>query len=111
MPILVTTLYLTSHYTSLTVFVATHPDHSPFFWDQNYHRLLVLPGRTVFVGTWWALLKCEVCGAGIGAIAYFRGMRPKRSGEEISAAVTSSIIWATLFVLGTHFTFAFLEFG
>ncbi|MFO0983010.1 MAG: ABC transporter permease [Planctomycetota bacterium] len=110
MPVLAATLYVVNRYTSMLVFVATHPDQSPFFWDVNYHRLLRTGAGSTFVGTWWVLAKTEVCGAGIGAIAYFRALRPKRSGAEISAAVTTTIIWATLFVLATHFGFAFVEF-
>jgi ABC-type multidrug transport system ATPase subunit/ABC-type transporter Mla maintaining outer membrane lipid asymmetry permease subunit MlaE len=110
-PLLVFTLYQVSRFTSMAVFVVTHPEHSPFFWDQNFHRLLTVPGRFWPVGSGWMILKTEICGAGVGAIAYFRGIRPKRSGDQISLAVTSTIIWATLFVLATHFVFAFFEYG
>ena len=96
--------------TSLVVFTATHPDRGPWFWQLHFHRELVVPVSCSIDGTYWLLAKTTLCAAGIAVIAYSRGARPKDSSRAVSQGVTSTILWATLYVLAVHFVFAFLEF-
>jgi hypothetical protein len=37
-------------------------------------------------------------------------MRPKQSASDVSEAITSTVLWATLYVLLIHFLIAFYEF-
>lgn len=109
-PLLIGFGFYVSRLTSLIVFSYNYPQHDPLFWEGHFHRGLENPGQFFYDGTGWVLLKILTCGLGIGAIAYFQGMRPKPSGVKVSRGITLTIIWATLFVLLVHFTFAFLEF-
>jgi ABC-type transporter Mla maintaining outer membrane lipid asymmetry permease subunit MlaE len=92
------------------VFTATHPERGPEFWELHYHSRLQLPGEFYFAGTGWLLAKTLLCAVGIGAIAYHRGAAPKHSPRDVSLGVTSTVLWATLYVLVVHFAFAFYEF-
>lgn len=109
-PILEAVAFAGARVTSLVVFVATHPDLSGHFWDRTFHAMLREPGQTLWSGAGWVLAKVLCCGFGTGAIAWFIGRRPKTSWSDVSTGVTSTIIWATLFVLVVHFVFAFAEF-
>ncbi|MEW6742771.1 MAG: ATP-binding cassette domain-containing protein [Planctomycetota bacterium] len=109
-PLLCAIVFLVARAFSLLVFDFTHPQHSAFFWDLHFHQLLLQEGTSLYSGSWWLLAKVETAGAGIAAIAYHQGARPKRSTSAVSLAVTSTIIWATLWVLAVHFAYAFLEF-
>ena len=109
-PLLLAIGYLASAATSLVVFTATHPGHGPWFWQLYFHRELVVPGNLLYAGTGWLLAKTTACAAGIAVIAYARGATPKDSSRAVSRGVTSTILWATLYVLFVHFVFAFLEF-
>ncbi len=102
--------YAAAAVTSLVVFTATHPDRGPWFWQLHFHRELAIPGQLLYAGTYWLLAKTTVCAIGIALIAYRIGARPKDSSRAVSQGVTSTILWATLFVLFVHFVFAFLEF-
>lgn len=102
--------YAAAAATSLVVFTATHPARGPWFWQLYYHRELVIPGQLLYDGTWWLLAKTTACAAGIAMIAYACGAAPKDSSREVSHGVTTTILWATLYVLLVHFVFAFLEF-
>jgi ABC-type transporter Mla maintaining outer membrane lipid asymmetry permease subunit MlaE len=110
MPLLLAVMYLTARTLSLGVFIFTHPDQTYFFWDQNFHRSLRTAGETLWVGSWWLLLKVELCAFGIAAIAYFQGAREKLAAQDVSQSVTRTIIAASLYVLVVHFALAFLEF-
>ena len=103
--------YASAAVTSLVVFTATHPDRGPWFWQLYFHRELVVPDQRFYAGTAWLLAKTAVCAAGIAVIAYHRGAQPKDSSRAVSQGVTSTILWATLYVLVVHFLFAFVEFG
>jgi ABC-type transporter Mla maintaining outer membrane lipid asymmetry permease subunit MlaE len=103
--------YMASALTSLVVFTATHPSRGPWFWQLYFHRELIVPGQMLYDGTYWLLAKTTVCAVGIAVIAYARGASPKDSSRAVSQGVTSTILWATLYVLFVHFVFAFLEFG
>ena len=70
-----------------------------------------MPDQWLYAGTWWLLAKTTACAAGIALIAYARGARPKDSTRAVSRGVTSTILWATLYVLAVHFVFAFVEFN
>lgn len=109
-PLLLLIAYATSAVTSLVVFSATHPQHGPWFWQLYFHRELTIPGRFWFDGTYWLLGKTTTCALGIALIAHARGSAPKDSSRAVSRGVTSTILWATLYVLAVHFLFAFLEF-
>lgn len=109
-PLLTLIVFALARLTSELVFVYHFPDHTPFYWHLHFHRLLHDSGDLIYRGGWWTLAKVEAAGAGVAAIAYHLGVRPKRSGREVSAGVTGTIIFATLWVLLTHFVFAFLEF-
>ncbi len=109
-PFLVALSFTAARLTSLVVFSYDYPQHGPFFWDSHFHRGLRVPDELLYVGTGWLLGKVVLCGLGVGTIAYHRGMRPMHSGEDVSAGITSTIIWSTLFVLVVHFAFAFVEF-
>ncbi len=102
--------YAAAAVTSLVVFTATHPQRGPWFWQLYFHRELIVPGCWLYDGTYWLWAKTTVCAAGIALIAYARGAAPKDSSQAVSRGVTSTILWATLYVLFVHFIFAFLEF-
>jgi ABC-type nitrate/sulfonate/bicarbonate transport system ATPase subunit/ABC-type transporter Mla maintaining outer membrane lipid asymmetry permease subunit MlaE len=109
-PLLTWISYQVSAATSLVVFTATHADRGPDFWHAWFHRRLVVPDEPFLAGSGWLLAKLLLCALGIGLIAYHRGVAPKDSGRDVSDAITSSILWSTLYVLVVHFVFAFLEF-
>ncbi len=110
-PWLLAISYAAAAATSLVVFTATHPERGPWFWQLHFHRELVVPDQWLYAGTCWLLGKTTACAAGIALIAYARGARPKDSSQAVSRGVTSTILWATLYVLAVHFAFAFVEFG
>jgi ABC-type transporter Mla maintaining outer membrane lipid asymmetry permease subunit MlaE len=43
-------------------------------------------------------------------ISYHQGSRPKGSASDVSDSITSTVLWATLFVLVVHFFVALQEF-
>ncbi len=102
--------YAAAALTSLVVFTATHLQRGPWFWQLYFHRELIVPDQWLYAGTFWLWAKTTVCAAGIALIAYARGAAPKDSSRAVSRGVTSTILWATLYVLFVHFVFAFLEF-
>jgi ABC-type transporter Mla maintaining outer membrane lipid asymmetry permease subunit MlaE len=109
-PLLLAIGYATAAAVSVAVFTATHPERGPEFWELHYHNRLRDPGLWWFSGSHWLLAKTLLCAAGIGAIAYYRGAGPKHSPRDVSTGVTSTVLWATLYVLIVHFAFAFFEF-
>lgn len=109
-PLLVGAGFLVARATSLAVYVFNYPEKGPDYWDGHFHRDLRIPGEWLYRGTSWLLAKVLLSGVGIGAIAYHVGLRPKQSGVAVSGGITSTIIWATLYVLLVHFIFAFVEF-
>jgi ABC-type transporter Mla maintaining outer membrane lipid asymmetry ATPase subunit MlaF/ABC-type transporter Mla maintaining outer membrane lipid asymmetry permease subunit MlaE len=109
-PLLLGIGYAIATAVSAVVFTATHPERGPEFWELHYHARLRLPGEWAFAGTGWLLAKTLLCAVGIGAIAYHRGAARKNSPRDVSMGVTSTVLWATLYVLVVHFAFAFFEF-
>ena len=108
-PILLAVNYLTATLGSLMVFIAVHPELSTYFWSTEFFRDIETDGF-FFKGTDWLAAKALVSSLGVATIAAFFGLRPKASGRDVSAAVTSAIIWATLFALMVQVVVAFLEF-
>lgn len=109
-PLLVAIGYAAAHCISLIMFVVTHPEQGPHFWQAHYYRDLAEGGEVWFAGTGWLLAKLLTCAAGIGLIAYRIGERPKQSSAAVSLGITRSILWSTLYVLVVHFTYTFFEF-
>jgi energy-coupling factor transporter ATP-binding protein EcfA2 len=95
---------------SLISFVATHPEHGPYFWELYFADRMRRPDNWWYRGFGWLLLKNISCGVGVGLIAYYRGLRPKQSARDVSEGITSTVLWATLYVLIVHFAVAFYEF-
>ncbi len=109
-PILVLLAFGSAKLTSLLVFTYNYPQHSPLYWDLHFKRNLVVPDQWWYDQTPWLIAKVLVCGFGTAVIAYFQGIREKLSAISVSRSITLTIIWATLWVLIMHFTFAFIEF-
>ena len=61
-------------------------------------------------GWQWVMLKNLACGIGTGVIGFYRGLAPKQSASDVSNAITSTVLWTTLYVLLVHFVIALLEF-
>jgi len=110
-PLLVFVGFAAAKWTSMFVFTATHMQLGPEFWHLYFHKSLLRPDRWLYAGTEWVLAKSFVCGLGIAAITYERGSSPKRSPTDVNRAITTAILWTTLFVLSVHFAFAFFEFS
>lgn len=109
-PVLVYLSYLVARYVSLMVFLGMYPDRGPYFWEQHFEAALREPGSSLFIGSGWLLAKVLICGLLVAWVAYFRGEAPKYSHRDVSAGITTTVLWATLLVLIVHFVFAFLEF-
>jgi ABC-type transporter Mla maintaining outer membrane lipid asymmetry permease subunit MlaE len=109
-PLLAFISYQAARVTSMVAFASTHPEQGPYFWRIHYEAQLGEPGQLLPLGTWWLVLKTIACGIGVAAIAFHRGMRPKASASDVSDGITSTVLWATLYVLVVHFAVAFLEF-
>ncbi|XZE52705.1 ABC transporter permease [Planctomycetaceae bacterium SH139] len=95
---------------SLVSFLAAHPERGAYFWDLYFSDQLRQPNSFFYDGFGWLILKTVLCGLGVGLIAYYRGVRPKQSARDVSEAITSTVLWATLYVLMIHFIIAFFEF-
>lgn len=108
-PILQWLAFQTASAVSLVVFSFLHPEHGPYFWKLHFEAELIGSGWLP-KGAYWLLLKTIGSGAGVGAICYYRGARPKESAADVSHAITSTVLWATLYVLLVHFVVAFCEF-
>ncbi len=108
-PILEWLAYQAARTVSLISFTASHPDVGPNFWALHFESELVGTGWLPN-GASWLLLKTIASGVGVAAISYYRGARPKQSATDVSNAITSTVLWATLYVLLVHFTVAFYEF-
>ncbi len=109
-PLLTFSAYYTARYTSLITFLATHPSHGAEFWHQYSMRGLEQWSQFFYKGFGWLIGKLLVSGFGTAIIAYRNGMAPKYSSADVSRSVTSTILWATLYVLVVHFVFSLFEF-
>ncbi len=95
---------------SLITFTLSHDDMGPYFWQQHFYRNLQRYDSILYDGWGWVMLKNLVCGVGTAAIGYYRGIAPKQSASDVSHAITSTVLWATLYVLVVHFVVALQEF-
>ncbi len=102
--------FVTARLTSVVTFTLTHPDHGPDYWYQHFHRGLHVVNQYIYHGSGWLMAKLLCCAVGIALISYHVGLKPKFSSNDVSRSVTTTILWATLFVLIVHFSFAFYEF-
>lgn len=109
-PILVWASVAAARWAALLVFAGSYPHESLFAFDRSFHDLLREPGRLLWTGTGWVMAKCWTCTLGTGLLAYLLGSSPKESVRDVNRAVTTAIIASTLWVLLTHFAFAFAEF-
>ncbi len=110
MPVLIRVGFLALKWLSLVVFVATHGQLGPEFRHLQFHRGLIGPRSCLCGGSGWVLAKTLVCAAGVAALCYARGSGPKHSPDDVNYAITTAILWATLYVLTVHFVFAFFQF-
>lgn len=109
-PVLEWLAFTASRITSMATFTMTHPSAGAYFWQQHFDRALVPQEDLALSGWQWVLLKNLLCGVGIATIGYYRGMAPKQSASDVSDAITSTVLWTTLYVLIVHFLVALLEF-
>jgi ABC-type multidrug transport system ATPase subunit len=111
-PLLEWLAFTSSRLISLVTFASTHPGVGPYFWEQHFYRNLTSPGWPEgWPSGWsWVLLKNVACGVGTAAIGYYRGLLPKHSASDVSSAITSTVLWTTLYVLVVHFLVALVEF-
>lgn len=121
-PVLEWLAFTASHWISRVTFLVAYPDIGIHFWQQHFFRAILPPTDSVgaFVpiiglfwlgkGWGWVMLKNLLCGIGTAAIAYHQGITPKQSAGDVSAAITSTVLWTTLYVLIVHFVIALLEF-
>jgi ABC-type transporter Mla maintaining outer membrane lipid asymmetry ATPase subunit MlaF/ABC-type transporter Mla maintaining outer membrane lipid asymmetry permease subunit MlaE len=109
-PMLEWMAFTSARFISMLSFTAAHPDVGPFFWEQHFYRNLLTSDGGWPQGWGWVMLKNLVCGIGTGAIGFYRGLAPKQSASDVSNAITSTVLWATLYVLLVHFIIALIEF-
>ncbi|QDV67775.1 Aliphatic sulfonates import ATP-binding protein SsuB [Rosistilla carotiformis] len=102
--------FQTAQWISMLTFAINHPQINASFWQVHFYAQLQNEDAWFAAGVSWVLLKNVACGIGIAAIAYYRGIRPKRSAGDVSESITATVLWTTLFVLLVHFVVAFLEF-
>ncbi|MBN8600743.1 MAG: ABC transporter permease [Planctomycetes bacterium] len=110
-PVLTQFAFWIAKLTSLVVFNSTHSQLGPYYWDFHFHRRLIVADQWLYDGFWWVELKSLLCGLMVGWVAYQWGVRPKASSRDVSRAITSTVLWATLAVLIVHFCVAFWEFN
>jgi ABC-type multidrug transport system ATPase subunit/ABC-type transporter Mla maintaining outer membrane lipid asymmetry permease subunit MlaE len=110
-PLMTAAAFLVAEFASLLAFMYHHPERSPLYWDLHFHKFLVGPeGVFPYEGSVWLLLKLLASAAVVAVTAFRMGSGPKPSVVSVNAAITRTVIWATLGVLLIHFFFAFLEF-
>lgn len=109
-PLLTWLAFLAAKWVSLVCFVATHPDQGAYFWEVHFSYRLHQESHFFYAGSGWFLLKTICCGLGVGLISYYRGARHKQSTSDVSYGITSTVLWATLYVLVVHFLVALYEF-
>jgi len=109
-PVLIYVCFYASTLASLLSFAWSHPERGPDFWENYYFFKLRLLDQLTFYGFGWMISKVLVSALGIAAISYYRGRTTKLSSSDVSRSVTSTILWATLYVLAVHYVFALFEF-
>lgn len=108
-PILAFAAYYSARYTSLFTFLAME-EQGPTFWHYYSMRGLEQHDQFFYKGFGWLISKLLISGFGTALIAWRFGISPKYSSSDISRSVTSTILWATLYVLVVHFIFSLFEF-
>ncbi len=109
-PMLEWVAFTSARLISLVTFTLSHPSIGPYFWEQHFYRNLATGSETELSGWIWVMLKNLVCGVGTATIGYYQGMTPKQSASDVSRAITSTVLWTTLYVLVIHFIAALIEF-
>ena len=109
-PVIAILAFIGARAASAVVFAAMAPDVSLHFWAETFMRLVDAPGAWFPAGSGWVAGKYLLSAFGIGAIAWYRGARPKGSPEEVAQAITSTVIGTTALVLLVHASFALVEF-
>ncbi len=109
-PVLEWLSFSASHLISLVTFNSTHSAIGPYFWQQHFFRNVDPIESAWPIGWRWVMLKNLTCGVGTGTIGYYLGVAPKHSASDVSKAITSTVLWTTLFVLIVHFVVALMEF-
>lgn len=109
-PLLVYVCFYASTLASLLSFAWSHPERGPDFWDTYYFIRLRELNQFTYFGFGWMFSKILTSALGIAAISYYRGRTTKLSSSDVSRSVTSTILWATLYVLAVHYVFALFEF-
>jgi ABC-type transporter Mla maintaining outer membrane lipid asymmetry ATPase subunit MlaF/ABC-type transporter Mla maintaining outer membrane lipid asymmetry permease subunit MlaE len=111
-PVLVLVSFTIARAVALATYGLWDPDASASWIQTMFHAKL--RDRIDIFGSWWGtswvLAKSLVCGATIGAIAVATSLSPKRVPQDVSTAVTRTVLLATIAVLLVHFVFAFIEF-
>lgn len=107
-PLLTALAFHVSRLISAVCFEFLHPELGPYFWQQHFHGRI--SGGWLASGGGWVLLKTLLCGGGIALISYLQGNRRKQSASDVSQAITSTVLWSTLYVLVVHFLVALQEF-
>lgn len=109
-PILYGASFVAARLTSLVTFVQSYPERGPDFWYEYFHRGLIVVGHDWYRGTGWLIAKLLCSGFGVAIISYFIGRKPKFSSSDVSRAITTTILVATLYVLIVHFIFSLYEY-
>lgn len=109
-PVLVLASFAVARAVGLATYGLWDPGASPAWIEVIFHGVLRRGGGLVFAGTWWVVAKSAVCGLVVGAVAVGLSLSPKRHPDEVSHAVTRTVLVATALVLVVHAAFAFIEF-
>lgn len=121
-PVLQWLAFTAAHLISMVTFASMQDAIGPHFWHQHFYRNLRIATPddlggsyglqywTPLLGWKWVLLKNTLCGIGTATIGYYRGVGPKTSASDVSDAITSTVLWTTLYVLVVHFVVALFEF-
>lgn len=108
-PLLTALAFQVARLISSVSFQFLHPELGPHFWYQHFHARIA--SDWFFSGDrLWVLAKTLLCGSGVALISYWQGNRPKQSASDVSHAITSTVLWGTLYVLLVHFLVALAEF-
>lgn len=121
-PILEWLAFTASHWVSRVTFLVAYPEIGIHFWQQHFFRAILPQQESALTlvpivgwfllgkGWGWVMLKNLLCGIGTAGIAYHQGLTPKQSAGDVSSAITSTVLWTTLYVLIVHFVIALAEF-
>ncbi|MEM9366015.1 MAG: ATP-binding cassette domain-containing protein [Planctomycetota bacterium] len=108
--------FVSARWISCRTFAHMHPEIGAFFWQQHFARAISATEPDGLLAQWllkgwgWVQMKNLLCAIGTATISYHQGMREKGSASDVSAAITATVLWTTLWVLVVHFLMALLEF-